>query len=65
MIFSVRDESLHSEAGCKLFRELIKENPDIWTSEFKNSIIEGVQLSLVNEFAYIESIFEMGELDTI
>jgi len=65
MIFSVRDESLHSEAGCKLFRELVKENPDIWTWEFKNSIIEGVQFSLVNEFVYIESIFEMGELETI
>ena len=65
MIFSVRDESLHSEAGCKLFRELVKENPDIWTTEFKNSITKGVHLSLENEFAYIESIFEMGELETI
>jgi ribonucleoside-diphosphate reductase beta chain len=29
MIFSIRDESLHSEAGCKLFRTLLEENPEL------------------------------------
>ena len=65
MIFSVRDESLHSEAGCKLFRTIIEENPEIWTEEFKNTLYEGVQLALTNEFAYIDKIFELGDLDTI
>lgn len=65
MIFSIRDESLHSEAGCKLFRTLISENPDIWTNELKSEIYEGFQLALTNEFAFIDKVFEQGDLDTI
>ena len=65
MIFSVRDESLHSTAGCHLFRELINENPKIWTEDFKQVIYEGFDLSLKNEFNYIDKIFEMGDLENI
>lgn len=65
MIFSVRDESLHSESGCKLFRTLIDENPSIWTEEFKDTIYLGVELALENEFNYIDKIFELGDLETI
>lgn len=65
MIWSVRDESLHSEAGCKLFRTIIEENPEIWTHELKEEIYGGIELSLINEFHYIDKIFEMGDLDTI
>lgn len=65
MIFSIRDESLHSEAGCKLFRTLIDENPHIWTDELKRSIYDGFQLALNNEFDFIDKVFEEGDLDTI
>lgn len=65
MIFSVRDESLHSEAGCRLFRELIKENPYIDTSLLLSEIQEAIDLALKNEFNYIDKIFEMGDLETI
>jgi len=65
MIFSVRDESLHSEAGCTLFRTLISENPEIWTPELKASIYEGLHLALTNEFNFIDSVFSMGDLETI
>lgn len=65
MIFSIRDESLHSEAGCKLFRTLISENPDIWTLELKQDIISGFELALTNEFAFIDEVFKLGDLDTI
>ena len=65
MIFSVRDESLHSESGCKLFRTLVEENPNIWTEELKDTIYQGVDLALVNEFNYIDKIFELGDLETI
>jgi len=65
MIYSIRDESLHSESGCKLFRTLIEENPSIWTSAFKESVREGIALSLDLEFKYIDKIFEMGDLTTI
>lgn len=65
MIYSIRDESLHSESGCKLFRTLVDENPHIWSAEFEKTIYDGVELSLDLEFKYIDSIFEMGDLDTI
>jgi len=65
MIFSIRDESLHSEAGCKLFRTLISENPEIWTNELKQEIYEGFELALTNEFDFIDKVFEQGDLDTI
>src|SRR5690606_37327839 len=44
--FSVRDESLHSEAGCWLFRQLIKENPDIWDEELKQEILEAARIAV-------------------
>lgn len=65
MIFSIRDESLHSEAGCHLFRVLIKENPEINTRNFVDSIKEGFNLALKNEFNFIDKTFEDGDLDTI
>ena len=65
MIFSCRDESLHSEAGCKLFRTVIEENPELWTDSLRADLYEGVELAIRNEFSYINKIFEMGDLDTI
>ncbi len=65
MIYSIRDESMHSEAGCKLFRTLVAENPEILTPKFKYSVIQGIDIALQNEFDYIDKIFEMGDLETI
>ena len=65
MIFSIRDESLHSEAGCKLFRTLIEENPQIWTEQLRDDIKSGFGLALSNEFNFIDKVFELGDLDTI
>ena len=38
--WSIRDESLHSEAGCWLFRTLIQENPNPVFSQKVQSIVE-------------------------
>lgn len=65
MIFSVRDESLHSEAGCKLFKTLVEENPQIWNDQLRADIYEGFELAIRNEFTYINKIFEQGDLNTI
>jgi ribonucleoside-diphosphate reductase beta chain len=65
MIFSIRDESLHSEAGCKLFRTLISENTDVWTDTLKSEIYQGFDLALENEFAFIDNVFSQGDLETI
>lgn len=64
MEFSIRDESLHSEAGCKLFRTLCSENKGL-LEKISDDIYKGIDLALTNEFIYIDKIFEMGDLETI
>ncbi|XOD67320.1 MAG: ribonucleotide-diphosphate reductase subunit beta [Flavobacteriales bacterium Tduv] len=64
MIFSIRDESLHSEAGCKLFRVLCEENTELLPN-IETSIYEGIELALKNEFTFIDHLFRMGDLTTI
>lgn len=64
IIFSVRDESLHSEAGCKIFRTLCSENKGLKNS-VRESIYEGIDLALKNEFIFIDQIFNKGNLSTI
>jgi len=61
--WSVRDESLHSKAGCWLFRILLQEQPELNTDELRNKIIEACQLSVQLEFDFIDKAFEMGEVE--
>ena len=46
--YTLRDESNHIELLRSLLNELVKENPDIWTEEFKedlrNTMREGIRL---------------------
>ena len=61
--WSIRDESMHSEAGCWLFRTLIKENPELKTPELEAAINEAALLSLQLELNFIEKVYELGDLE--
>jgi ribonucleoside-diphosphate reductase beta chain len=61
--WSIRDESLHSEAGCWLFRTLIKENPKLKTKELEAAINEAALLSLKLELDFIDKVYELGDLE--
>lgn len=61
--FSIRDESLHSEAGCWLFRQFIAENPEVWDDELKKSIYEGARLTVALEDDFIDNIFKGQEIE--
>jgi len=61
--FSIRDESLHSRAGCWLFNEFIKEYPEIWTDELKKEIYEAARLTIELEDNFIEKAFEGGNIE--
>jgi ribonucleoside-diphosphate reductase beta chain len=61
--WSVRDESLHSQAGCWLFRTLINERPELNTDELRNKITEACHLSVQLEFNFIDKAFEMGAVE--
>jgi ribonucleoside-diphosphate reductase beta chain len=59
--FSIRDESLHSNAGCWLFNTLVSENKEILTKEFTEKIYESAKLTYKLENDFIDSCFELGE----
>ena len=63
--WSVRDESLHSEAGCWLFRTLMKEHPEFKTKKLIKEIEEAANLALRLEFNFIDKVFEMGDLENL
>lgn len=60
--FSIRDESLHSEAGCWLFRTFISEYPEIWTDNLKKDIYEAARITVELEDNFIDKAFELGPL---
>jgi len=61
--WSIRDESMHSEAGCWLFRTLIKENSKLKTPELKTAINEAALLSLKLELDFIDKVYKLGDLE--
>ena len=61
--WSVRDESLHSKAGCWLFRTLLEEQLELNTDQLRNAVIEACQISVQLEFDFIDKAFEMGDVD--
>jgi ribonucleoside-diphosphate reductase beta chain len=61
--WSVRDESLHSKAGCWLFRTLLEECPELDTKELTQAIYEACDLSVKLEFDFIDKAFEMGDIE--
>jgi ribonucleoside-diphosphate reductase beta chain len=61
--WSIRDESLHSEAGCWLFRQLLEEKPELNTPELKAAVEEAARLSLKLELDFIDKVYEMGDLE--
>jgi ribonucleoside-diphosphate reductase beta chain len=61
--WSIRDESMHSDAGCWLFRTLLKEKPELKTPELEAAINEAALLSLKLELDFIEKVYEQGDLE--
>jgi ribonucleoside-diphosphate reductase beta chain len=63
--WSVRDESLHSKAGCWLFTQLLKERPELDTIDLREKIEKACTISVELEFAFIDKVFEMGNLENL
>jgi len=61
--WSVRDESLHSKAGCWIFRTLVSENPELDNSEMMKRIYGACETSVNLEFNFIDKAFEMGDIE--
>ena len=50
--YIMRDESLHLSFGCDLINTIRTENPDVWTSEFQNEIIDLIKKAVILEKKY-------------
>ncbi len=61
--WSVRDESLHSKAGCWLFKKLLEEKPELNAWKLIKSVNEACELSVKLEFDFIDKAFEMGNIE--
>ncbi len=61
--WSIRDESMHSSAGCWLFRKFIQENPEIWDDEMKKQIYQAARDTVSIEDDFIDKVFEGGVLE--
>lgn len=63
--YSIRDESLHSNSGCWLFRTLIQEYPHIWDDELKEEIYDAARLTVKLEDEFIDQAFALGPIESI
>lgn len=56
--WSSKDESLHSEAGCALFRTLIQENKNLLDDDLKQKIYQSARDMVALEDGYIDYVFQ-------
>jgi ribonucleoside-diphosphate reductase beta chain len=64
MKWSVRDESLHSKMGCRLFRHMCEEFPEL-KEQVQAEVEEAATLIVEMEHKFIDKMFEMGDLENM
>src|SRR5210317_186742 len=64
MKWSVRDESLHSKMGCKLFRHMCEEIPTL-LEDCRQDVITTAEAMLEAEEQYIDKMFEQGDIENL
>ena len=64
MKWSVRDESLHSKMGCKLFRDMCSENNKL-LHLCREDVIYSAETMVKLETNYIDKMFEAGDVEGI
>jgi ribonucleoside-diphosphate reductase beta chain len=50
--YIMRDESLHLAFGCDLINTIKAENPDVWTAEFQEEILDLIKRAVILEKQY-------------
>jgi ribonucleoside-diphosphate reductase beta chain len=62
MKWSVRDESLHSRMGCRLYRHMCEEK-DFLKETCKPHIVDAAHIMHDAEMKYIDKMFEAGDIE--
>ena len=60
--YILRDESMHCNFGIDLVNTLKLENPELWTQEFKQEIIQLFYKAVEHEYRYAEDTMPRGVL---
>src|SRR3989338_1427776 len=58
--FILRDESVHLAFGADLINTIVAENPQIWTPEFKQDILEKIKHGVELEKRYADDALPRG-----
>jgi len=61
--WSIVDETQHAENMMKLFKEYIKENPEIWNDELKSAIYTICERMVALEDKFIDLAFGTGAIE--
>ncbi len=58
--YIMRDESMHLNFGINLINTIKEEQPELWTTEFQNRMIELVKKAVVLEYTFAQEVFPKG-----
>lgn len=60
--YILRDETIHLNFGVDLINGIKSENPDLWTAEFQQQMIDRIKVAVELEIEYAESCLPRGVL---
>jgi len=60
--WSIRDETLHVEGMSQLFKQFIRENPDLWNDKLKYEIYCAAERVVELEDAFIDTCFKGADI---
>ncbi|MAF24611.1 ribonucleotide-diphosphate reductase subunit beta [bacterium] len=58
--YILRDETIHLAFGSDLINQIVAENPEIWTEEFKKTISDNIVKAVELEVAYAKDCLPRG-----
>jgi ribonucleoside-diphosphate reductase beta chain len=60
--WSIVDETMHAESMIRLFKEYVKENPEIWNDELKSKIYTIAEKMVELEDKFIDLCYANGDM---
>ncbi len=58
--YIMRDESMHLNFGLEVIHAIRQENPELWTKEFQDRIVELVRRAAKLEYTFAQEVFPTG-----
>jgi ribonucleoside-diphosphate reductase beta chain len=60
--YILRDESMHMNFGLDMINAIVDENPDLWTPEFQQRVIDKIRTGVTLEYTYAKDCLPNGVL---